>query len=60
MVLTGGGKISASLRRKYSRATKRSKCKGIKRGCAKMPNCITAKRKSSRYCRKARNTRRKH
>ena len=61
MILVGGKKVSAALRRKYRRASKRSKCRGVKRGCAALPNCVTAKGKGSRrYCRKARNTRRKH
>ena len=59
-IQSGGKKVSASLRRKYIRASKRSKCKGIKRGCLQVPNCVTAKGKRGRYCRKARNTRRKH
>ena len=62
MILTGGRKVSMALRRKYRRASKRSKCRGVKRGCAALPNCVTAKNKGKRgrYCRKARNTRRKH
>ena len=58
--MLGGKKVSASLSRKYRRASKRSKCRGVKRGCAALPNCVTAKSKRGRYCRKARNTRRKH
>ena len=60
MTLTRGGKVSASLRRKYNRATKRSKCRGVKHGCSAMPNCTMAKGKRGRYCRKSRNTRRNH
>ena len=59
MSFFGGKRISASLRRKYRRATKRSKCRGVKRGCAALPNCVTAKGKKGRFCRKARNTRRR-
>lgn len=61
MVLTGGKKVSAALSRKYRLASKRSKCRGVKRGCSALPNCVTAKKKGKgRYCRKARNTKRKH
>ena len=60
MVLTGGKKVSATLSRKYRLASKRSKCRGVKRGCSALPNCVTAKKDKGRYCRKARNTKRKH